>query len=289
MAPKKKSGRGAPGPLEYLRRWQMQAWLAAVAIFLYAPLIALMAFSFNDSRRNIVWKGFTLKYYDKAFHNDGLIEAFGNSLTIAAVSTVVSVALGAMVALALWRFRFPGKTALDGALALPIVVPEICMGVAMLVFFAKVMPWPQGMVWPLNLGAIIISHVSFSFPFVAVVVRARMTSFNREMEEAARDLGAGEWRTIKDVILPHMAPSLVAGALLAFTLSLDDFVITFFTAGPDTVTFPVKVYSMVRFSVTPEVNAASTILIVLTVILTAVALKLQGNSAATAGHGGDKS
>ena len=283
------SKRSAPGPLEYLRRWQMQAWLAAVAIFLYAPLIALMAFSFNDSRRNIVWKGFTLKYYDKAFHNTGLIEAFGNSLTIAAISTVVSVALGAMVALALWRFRFPGKTALDGALALPIVVPEICMGVAMLVFFARVMPWPQGMVWPLNLGAIIISHVSFSFPFVAVVVRARMTSFNREMEEAARDLGAGEWRTIKDVILPHMAPSLVAGALLAFTLSLDDFVITFFTAGPDTVTFPVKVYSMVRFSVTPEVNAASTILIVLTVILTAAALKLQGNSAATAGHGGEKS
>jgi spermidine/putrescine transport system permease protein len=267
----------------------MQAWLAGVFIFLYAPLIALMAFSFNDSRRNIVWNGFTLKYYEKAFNNAGLIEAFGNSLTIAAVSTVVSVALGALVALALWRFRFPGKTALDGALALPIVVPEICMGVAMLVFFARVMPWPQGLEWPLNLGAIIIAHVSFSFPFVAVVVRARMTSFNREMEEAARDLGAGEFRTIKDVILPHMAPSLVAGALLAFTLSLDDFVITFFTAGPDTVTFPVKVYSMVRFSVTPEVNAASTILIVLTVILTAAALKMQGSSAVTAGHGGEKS
>jgi spermidine/putrescine transport system permease protein len=179
----------------------------------------------------------------------------------------------------------PGKTVLDGALALPIVVPEICMGVAMLVFFAKVMPWPVGLPWPLNLGAITIAHVSFSFPFVAVVVRARMASFNREMEEAARDLGAGEWRTIKDVILPHMAPSLVAGALLAFTLSLDDFVITFFTAGPDTVTFPVKVYSMVRFSVTPEVNAASTILIVLTVILTAVALKLQGDPAGAAGMG----
>ena len=285
MGPKKKSGRSPPGPLEYLRRWQMQAWLAAVFLFLYAPLIALMAFSFNDSRRNIVWNGFTLKYYEKAFNNAGLIEAFGNSLTIAAVSTVVSVVLGALVALALWRFRFPGKTALDGALALPIVVPEICMGVAMLVFFAKVLPWPQGLIWPLNLGAIIIAHVSFSFPFVAVVVRARMASFNREMEEAARDLGAGEFRTIRDVILPHMAPSLVAGALLAFTLSLDDFVITFFTAGPDTVTFPVKVYSMVRFSVTPEVNAASTILIVLTVILTALALKVQGSTAATAGHG----
>lgn len=280
--------RAPPGPLEYLRRWPIRLWLLAVGLFLYAPLIALMAFSFNDSRRNIVWKGFTLKYYEKAFNNDGLIEAFANSLTIAAVSTLLSVVLGAMVALALWRFRFPGKTVVDGALALPIVVPEICMGVGMLVFFAKVLPWPQGLVWPLNLGAIIIAHVTFSFPFVAVVVRARMASFNRELEEAARDLGAGEFRTIKDVILPHMTPSLVAGALLAFTLSLDDFVITFFTAGPDTVTFPVKVYSMVRFSVTPEVNAASTILIVLTVILTAVALKLQGDPAATAGaHGGD--
>lgn len=279
------SKRAPPGPLEYLRRWQMQAWLGGVFVFLYAPLIALMAFSFNDSRRNIVWKGFTLKYYDKLFNDSALLEAFANSLTIAAVSTVVSLALGAAAALVLWRFRFPGKTALDGALALPIVVPEICMGVAMLVFFARVMPWPQGLPWPLDLGAIIIAHVSFSFPFVAVVVRARMASFNREMEEAARDLGAGEFRTIKDVILPHMAPSLVAGALLAFTLSLDDFVITFFTAGPDTVTFPVKVYSMVRFSVTPEVNAASTVLIVLTVLLTAAALKLQGDPAATARHG----
>lgn len=278
--------RSPPGPLEYLRRWPIRLWLLAVGVFLYAPLVALVAFSFNDSRRNIVWQGFTLKYYEKALNNDGLIEAFANSLTIAAASTVLSVVLGALAGLALWRFRFPGKTAVDGVLALPIVVPEICMGVGMLVFFAKVLPWPQGLGWPLNLGAIVIAHVSFSFPFVAVVVRARMASFNRELEEAARDLGAGEFRTIRDVILPHMAPSLIAGALLAFTLSLDDFVITFFTAGPDTVTFPVKVYSMVRFSVTPEVNAASTVLIVLTVILTALALKMQGDPAPmAAGHG----
>ncbi len=275
--------RSAPGPLEYLRRWPLQLWLAGVGIFLYAPLVALMVFSFNDSRRNIVWQGFTLKYYEKALNNASLIEAFVNSLTIAAVSTFLSLILGALAALALWRFRFPGKAGFDGALALPIVAPEICLGVAMLVFFAKVLPWPQGLPWPLNLGAIIIAHVSFSFPFVAVVVRARMASFNRELEEAARDLGASEWRTLKDVILPHMAPSLIAGAFLAFTLSLDDFVITFFTSGPDTVTFPVKVYSMVRFSVTPEVNAASTILIVLTVVLTAIALKVQGDPASTAG------
>jgi spermidine/putrescine transport system permease protein len=281
-----RSRRPAPGPLEYLRRWPLQAWLVMVGVFLYAPLITLMAFSFNDSKRNIVWQGFTLKYYEKALNNAGLVEAFGNSLTIAAVSTVLSLILGALAALALWRFRFPGKPVVDGAMALPIVVPEICMGVAMLVFFARVMPWPQDLPWPFNLGAIIIAHVSFCFPFVAVVVRARMASFNREMEEAARDLGAGEWRMIRDVIIPHMAPSLVAGALLAFTLSLDDFVITFFTSGPDTVTFPVKVYSMVRFSVTPEVNAASTILIVMTVILTALALRLQGDPAAVSGHGG---
>ena len=275
--------RSAPGPLEYLRRWPLQLWLAGVGIFLYAPLVALMVFSFNDSRRNIVWQGFTLKYYEKALNNASLIEAFVNSLTIAAVSTFLSLILGALAALALWRFRFPGKAGFDGALALPIVAPEICLGVAMLVFFAKVLPWPQGLPWPFNLGAIIIAHVSFSFPFVAVVVRARMASFNREFEEAARDLGASEWRTLRDVILPHMAPSLIAGAFLAFTLSLDDFVITFFTSGPDTVTFPVKVYSMVRFSVTPEVNAASTLLIVLTVFLTAIALKVQGDPASTAG------
>ena len=173
-----RSRRPPPGPLEYLRRWPLQAWLVMVGVFLYAPLITLMAFSFNDSKRNIVWQGFTLKYYEKALNNASLVEAFGNSLTIAAVSTVLSLILGALAALALWRFRFPGKPVVDGAMALPIVVPEICMGVAMLVFFARVLPWPQDLPWPFNLGAIIIAHVSFCFPFVAVVVRARMASFN---------------------------------------------------------------------------------------------------------------
>ena len=265
-----------PGPLDYLRRWPLRTWLVLVAVYLYLPLVTLVAFSFNDSRRNIVWRGFTLKYYQAALADADLIVAFGNSLTIAAISTLVSVALGALTALLLWRFRFPFKPALEGALALPIVVPEICMGVAMLVFFTQILPWPTEMIWPFNLGAIIISHISFSFSFVAIVIRGRLASFNRELEEAARDLGAGEWRIFWDVLAPHMRPGLLAGALLAFTLSLDDFVITFFTSGPDTTTFPVKVYSMVRFSVTPEVNAASTMLIVLTVALTAVALWLQG-------------
>ena len=272
--------RAPPGPLDYLRRWPLRVWLTGVVVFLYAPLVTLIAFSFNDSKRNIVWRGFTLQYSALTFADKDLIVAFGNSLTIAAVSTVFSVVLGAMTALLLWRFRFPFKPALEGALSLPIVVPEICMGVAMLVFFTQVLPWPTSLAWPLNLGAIIISHISFSFSFVAIVIRGRLAGFNRELEEAAKDLGAGEWRIFKDIMVPHMQPGLLAGALLAFTLSLDDFVITFFTSGPDTNTFPVKVYSMVRFSVTPEVNAASTILIVLTVALTAVALRLQGNAVA---------
>ncbi|WP_336978593.1 ABC transporter permease [Altererythrobacter fulvus] len=271
-------------PLEYTRRLWMRAWVALVLFFLYAPLITLVAFSFNDSRRNIVWRGFTFKYYEKAINNDSLMEALVNSITIAALATVVSVVLGALAAVMLWRFRFPMKAAAEGAMALPIVVPEICMGVAMLVFFAKI-GFPSDLVWPFNLGAITIAHITFCFPFVTMVVRSRLTSFNREEEEAAKDLGANEWQAFRDVLLPHMKPGLVAGALLAFTLSLDDFVITFFTSGPNTVTFPVKVYSMVRFSVTPEVNAASAMVIALTVILTTITLKMQSRMGTIAqGH-----
>ena len=268
------------GPLDYLARWPLRLWLAGVGLFLYLPLFSLMVFSFNDSKRTTVWRGFTLDWYGKLFEDTDLLLAFGNSLTIALVSTVISLVLGTLVALMLWRFRFPGKAAFEGLLALPIVVPEICLGVAFLVFFTQVFPWPTELPWPLNLGAIIIAHVSFSFSFVALVVRARLAGFNRDFEEAARDLGASEWQIFRDILLPHLQPGLIAGALLAFTLSLDDFVITFFTSGPDTVTFPIKVYAMVRFSVTPEVNAASTLLIVLTAGLTALALRLQGTDIA---------
>lgn len=263
-----------PGPLDYTRRLWVRMTLLVVFVFLYAPIATLIAFSFNDSRRNIVWNGFTLKYYEKALANDGLIEAFTNSLTIALVSTAISIVLGALIAVLLWRFRFPGRAGYEGVMVLPIVIPEICMGVAMLAFFSRV-GWPSEMVWPFNLSAIIIAHVSFSFPFVAVVVRARLEGFNRELAEAAQDLGASEWQVFRDVMIPFLRPGLLAGGMLAFTLSLDDFVITFFTSGPNTVTFPVKVYSMVRFSVTPEVNAASTVLIVVTVVMTATALWMQ--------------
>ncbi len=263
-----------PGPLDYTRRWWLRLWLALTFLFLYAPIVILILFSFNDSRRNIVWRGFTLEYYGKAAQNVTLIEAFANSLVIALISTLISVVLGGLLALALHRYRFRGKSAVEAANTLPIVVPEICMGVALLVFFAEV-GWPQNLPWPASLANIVAGHVAFSFPFVAIVVRARLAGLDSAQEEASRDLGASEWQTFRYVTLPFMRPGLVAGGLLAMTLSLDDFVITFFTSGPDTLTFPVKVYSMVRFGATPEVNAASTVLILLTVVLTVVALRLQ--------------
>ena len=260
--------RTRPTPLEYTRKQWFKIIMLLNFIFLYFPIVALMAFSFNNSRRNITWKGFTFKYYVKAFYNESLFDAFVNSLIVASISTVVSTVLGAMLGLALYRFKFPAKNAFDGWIHLPIIIPEICMGVAMLAFFSRLNI-------PLGLVTITVSHIAFSLPFVAVVVRARMAGFDHSLEEAARDLGANQWQTFVDVTLPYMMPGIVAGALLALTLSLDDFVITFFTSGPGSTTLPIKIFSMVRFSVTPEVNAASTVLIVITLTLTAVMMIIQ--------------
>ena len=259
--------------LDYAGRWWMRLFMALFFLVLYAPIITLIIFSFNNSKRNIVWRGFTTKYYEKAWGNDSLLDAFVNSLTIAAANMLIGTVLGVMTAIMLWRFRFPCKAAVDGVLALPIVIPEICMGVAMLVFFNKW--WPADMQWPLSLGNIIIAHVTFTFPFVAVIVRGQLAGLNRELELAAMDLGASEWRAMVDILLPQIKPAIVAGALIAFTLSLDDFVITYFTAGPESITLPVKINSMVRFSITPEVNAASTVLIVITVAAVWLAMRMQ--------------
>ena len=276
------------GPLDYGSRLWLKVLIGLVFVALYAPILALIAFSFNDSKRNVVWQGFTTKYYLVAWENQALIEAMVNSLTIALMCTLFATVIGGAAALLLWRFRFPFKSAYEGFMALPIVIPEICMGVALLVFFARMGRFMSGFesgpiawwnslftVWPLNLASIAIAHIAFAFPFVAVVVRARMAGFNRELDEASRDLGASEWQTFQHVILPYMQPGLIAGALLAFTLSLDDFVITFFTSGPETVTFPVKVYSLVRRGVSPDINAASTVLIVITLVATVLAMRLQ--------------
>jgi spermidine/putrescine transport system permease protein len=255
-------------PLDYLKRPWLRLTLFLSFIFLYFPIVTLVVFSFNDSKRNITWKGFTWKYYEKALNNDSLHDAFVNSMIVASTSTVASTVLGAMLGLALYRYRFPWKGTYEGVAHLPIVIPEICMGVAMLVFFNAIS-------MKLSLVTITVSHIAFTIPFVAVVIRARMAGFDTSLEEASQDLGASEWQTFWHVTFPYMIPGLVAGALMAFVLSLDDFVITFFTAGVGSTTFPIKIYSMLRFSVTPEVNAASTVLIVITLSLTLIAMIMQ--------------
>lgn len=265
------------GPLEYGRRRWLQALFAITLIVLYVPIFVLIAFSFNQQNRGGVWKGFTLENYPKAWQNQSIYDAMVNSLTIALVTTLIATVIGTMVAVMMWRFRFPLKPAYEAAMGLPIVIPEICMGVALLLFFNStgLMGFFSAMVWPFNLSTIIIAHIAFCFPFVAIVVRSRLVGFNKQLEEASRDLGANEWQTFWQVLVPYMKPGIIAGALLAFTLSLDDFVITFFTAGPETVTFPVKIYSMVKTGVKYEVNAASTILILITILATVLAMKLQ--------------
>jgi spermidine/putrescine transport system permease protein len=274
MAAKLKPG---TGPLEFGRRRWLQALFAFTLFVLYLPIAVLIAYSFNIQNRGGIWKGFTLENYPKAWKSQPIFDAMVNSLTIAVITTVIATILGTMVAVMLWRFRFPFKPAYEQAMALPIIIPEICMGVAMLMFF-NATGMTQGLAgtpWPFNLITIIIAHIAFCFPFVVVVVRSRLVGFNRQLEEASKDLGASEWQTFTQVLIPFMKPGLIAGALLAFTLSLDDFVITFFTAGPETVTFPVKIYSMVKTGVKYEVNAASTVLILITFLATVLAMKLQ--------------
>lgn len=272
------------GPLEFGNRRWLQALFAATIFVLYLPIFVLVAFSFNEQNRGGVWKGFTLENYPKAWNNQSIFDAMVNSLTIAVITTLIATVIGTMVAVMMWRFRFPIKPAYEAAMGLPIVIPEICMGVALLLFFnaSGIMGFFSNMVWPLNLSTIIIAHIAFCFPFVAIVVRSRLVGFNKQLEEASRDLGANEWQTFTQVLVPFMKPGIIAGALLAFTLSLDDFVITFFTSGPETVTFPVKIYSMVKTGVKYEVNAASTVLIIITIVATVLAMKLQ--SPEKAGH-----
>jgi len=257
--------------MAYGERPWLRVWSAVVFLLLYLPLVVLIVFSFNDSKRNIVWQGFTTEYYGKALRDDTLIEAFVNSLTIATVSTLVSTILGTFAAITLWRFRFPLRPLYEGLVSLPIVIPEICMGVAMMTFFESI-GWPEKLPWPLVLAEIIIAHIAFSFPFVCIIVRARLVGFNRELEEASKDLGASEWQTLWHVVMPYLMPGVVAGALIGFVLSLDDFVITFFTSGPNSVTLPIKIFSMIRFGVSPAINAASTVLIVVSITATLLAL-----------------
>ena len=231
-----------------------------VYCFLYAPILVLVIFSFNTARRNAVLTGFTLEWYYKLFQNTDLLRALENSLKVGFIATLFSTLIGSLAALALVRYNFKGKSIFDGAIFVPLVIPEIVMGVALLTCFV-------GMKIRLSLLTVIMAHIAFCSSYVAVTVRARLHGFNRTLEEAAMDLGADEWTTFRKITFPLIFPGILAGAMLAFTLSFDDFVITFFNAGVGSTTLPLKIYSMLKFGVTPEINAISTLILVVTFIL----------------------
>lgn len=268
-----------------------------VYVFLYAPIIVLILFSFNASRANVTFEGFVPTFSDKVVMDGSLVkaspcgpfhwfcelakdkdvaEAAGNTLTIAIVSTLVSSIIGTMAALALQRYEFKLKPFSQLSLYIPIVIPEIVMGIGILTLFSQLFGVINGSLGltgdsrlSMGLGTVIVSHIAFSVPFVTLVVQARLQGFDKSYEEAAMDLGANEWTTFRRVTLPMILPGVLSGALLAFTLSLDDFVITFFTNGPGSTTLPIYVYGLLRRIITPQVNALSTvwILTVFSVVL----------------------
>lgn len=275
-----------------------------VYFFLYAPIAGLILYSFNASRANIRFEGFIPSVSDRTvmdgslvksspcgpFHwycdlakNDDVLEAAGNTLKIAFTSTIISTLIGTMAALAMQRYEFKLKPFSQVSLYIPIVIPEIVMGIGILTLFSQLFGILNGTLGltgdsrlSLGLGTVIVSHIAFSVPFVTLVVQARLQGFDKSYEEAAMDLGANEWTTFRRVTLPMILPGILSGGLLAFTLSLDDFVITFFTNGPGSTTLPIYVYGLLRRIITPQVNALSTVWI-LTVFIAVLLLQLLQN------------
>ncbi|HZR03339.1 MAG TPA: ABC transporter permease [Burkholderiales bacterium] len=245
-------------------------WFAAMAayVFLYVPLAIVVAYSFNDSTMNAQWVGFTLDWYRKLFANEEMLTAAWNSLVIGLVASGVSTVLGTLAGYAMYRFRL---RLLPFLVVAPIAIPEILMGVSLLIFFVAIN-------LTLGLVSITLAHIAFCIGFVAIVVRARLAGMDESLIEAARDLGATPAQAFRLVTLPLIMPGVIAGALMAFTLSIDDFVITYFTAGAGAMTLPLKIYTMVKITVTPEVNAVSTLLMLLTLALIIVATRVSPNA-----------
>ena len=247
--------------------------------FLYVPILILIIFSFNDTRTVARMTGLSLQWYAKLFVNRELLAAARNSLIIALTSTLVATVIGTLTALGMDRFRFRLRKTFDTVLYLPIVIPEIVMGISLLLFFNlaffPVIQLISGASLSLGLWTILIGHIAFNIPFVYVIVRARLVGFDRTLEEAARDLGADEWRTFWRVTFPLLLPGILGGALMAFTLSLDDFLVTVFTAGTASPTMPLYIYSLVRRGVTPEINALSTVLLLASMGLIVLSLAAQ--------------
>ncbi len=235
-----------------------------VYLFLYLPLAVVVVYSFNDSRLNAEWVGFTWRWYQVLLADEEMLQAAFNSVLIALGASLVATVLGTMAGLAMHRYRL---RVLPILVITPVAMPEILLGVSLLLFFIQVLHLTLGLV------SVLIAHITFCVGFVAIVVRARLAGMDESVFEAARDLGATPWQVFRRVTLPLILPAVIAGALMSFTLSIDDFVITFFTAGVGVSTLPLQIYSMIKIAVTPEVNAVSTLLMLLTLAMILLAAR----------------
>lgn len=236
------------------------SFVGFVLLFLYMPIIILIVFSFNTSRMNILFEGFTFSWYQSLFSNRELLEAFFNTMFIAVTSTVVSTIIGTIGAVGLYRYDFPFKGIINKLIYIPIVIPEIVLGISLLSIYTL-------MKMELGMFTLILSHIAFSIPFVIVSVRSVLSYEIKTYEEAARDLGASGFKTFFLVTLPSIRSGVISGATLAFTLSMDDVVISYFTAGPGSNTLPLKIYSMIKTGITPDVNALSSLMLLITIVI----------------------
>jgi spermidine/putrescine transport system permease protein len=256
----------------------LKSWTIVILIFLYLPILLLVIYSFNNSKLNIVWEGFTFKWYQQLWgeivahlgdeRRSPLVESLNNSLIIAGFTTIFSVILGTAGAWLLYRFRYPALRSISTLIFLPMIIPEIIMGISLLIFFKTI---------DLELGftTVIISHVTFCFPFVLIAVQARLAGVDPALEEAAMDLGATPLKAFFLIMVPYLLPAIISGALMSFTLSLDELIVTYFTRGPKSETLPIKVFGMAKVGLNPILNTISTVFIVLTAMLVVTAESLK--------------
>ena len=238
-------------------------------VFLYLPIIILVVYSFNSSKMNIVFEKFTLYWYKNLFNNIELLEAFFNTMIIACVSTIISTVIGVLGAVGIKKYSFPFKNFINGLIYIPIVIPEIVLGISLLSVYTL-------MRLELGLFTLILSHIAFSIPFVIVSVRSTLNDRLKSCEEAAKDLGARSYNVFTKITLPQIWPGVVSGATLAFTLSLDDVVISYFTAGPGSNTLPLKIYSIIKTGITPDVNALTSLMLLCISIILTISVFVQG-------------
>jgi len=259
-----------------VKRPLLPLWLSAafLYLFLYTPIAVVIVYSFNAARRGGPWRGFTTEWYGQLFSSPEKLSALRNTLVLAVVSTAISTVLGTLLGYGLSRYTFPAKKLFAWLMYVPVVIPDIVAAVAMLMFYSLVREWLG--LFELGLTTMIIAHITFQIPFIAIVVRSRMAGMDPAIEEAAHDLGADAWQKFRHVTLPMIAPGILAGAALAFTLSIDDFVVSFFTSGPGSTTLPILIYSSVKHGITPDINALSTLIVLASIAGTVAVTLLRG-------------